>query len=145
MRIWSLHPKYLDSKGLVALWREALLAKHVLEGKTREYRHHPQLVRFKKTKNPLDCIHQYLTAVYQEAVSRGYHFNKDKINREFKPEKINLTSGQLDYEAVLLIKKLKERNFKKYNELRSISSFEPHPLFSLVPGAVEKWEKIKNL
>jgi hypothetical protein len=33
MRIWSLHPKYLDSKGLVALWRESLLAKNVLRDK----------------------------------------------------------------------------------------------------------------
>ena len=52
MRIWSLHPKYLDTKGLVALWRETLLAKHVLEGKTKGYRNHPQLDRFKKAQNP---------------------------------------------------------------------------------------------
>jgi hypothetical protein len=29
-RIWSLHPKYLDARGLVALWREGLLAQAVL-------------------------------------------------------------------------------------------------------------------
>lgn len=23
MRLWSSHPKYLDAKGIVALWREA--------------------------------------------------------------------------------------------------------------------------
>ena len=49
MRLWSVHPKYLDSKGLVALWREALLAKQVLEGGTKGYRNHPQLDRFKKS------------------------------------------------------------------------------------------------
>jgi len=43
MRIWSLHPKYLDSKGMVALWREALLAKQVLLNKTKGYKNHPQL------------------------------------------------------------------------------------------------------
>jgi len=25
MRLWTLHPKYLDARGLVALWREGLL------------------------------------------------------------------------------------------------------------------------
>ena len=38
MRLWSLRPKYLDSQGLVALWREGLLAQAVLRGKTRGYR-----------------------------------------------------------------------------------------------------------
>ena len=28
MRLWTLHPKYLDAAGLVALWREALLAQN---------------------------------------------------------------------------------------------------------------------
>ena len=37
MRLWTLHPKYLDPQGLVALWREALLARAVLQGKTRGY------------------------------------------------------------------------------------------------------------
>lgn len=32
MRLWSLHPSYLDAVGLVALWREGLLARKVLQG-----------------------------------------------------------------------------------------------------------------
>ncbi|WP_343214776.1 pyrimidine dimer DNA glycosylase/endonuclease V, partial [Dokdonella sp.] len=40
MRLWSLHPRYLDPQGLVALWREALLAKAVLRGETRGYTQH---------------------------------------------------------------------------------------------------------
>lgn len=43
MRLWSLHPQYLDAKGLVALWREGLLAQAVLAGQTRGYKRHPQL------------------------------------------------------------------------------------------------------
>ena len=125
----------------MALWREALLAKHVLEGKTMGYRNHPQLDRFKQTKNPLDCINQYLTAVYQEALIREYHFKKDKISRGFKPDMINLTSGQLHYEVNLLLKKLKTRNIKKYNELITVIKFDPHPIFNLVQGEVEKWER----
>ncbi|MGH2666461.1 pyrimidine dimer DNA glycosylase/endonuclease V [Flavobacterium sp.] len=70
MRIWSLHPKYLDTKALVALWRETLLAKHVLEGKTKGYKNHPQLNRFKEAKYPIDSINQYLSEVYFEAVNK---------------------------------------------------------------------------
>ena len=43
MRLWSIHPRYLDSMGLVALWREALLAQAVLRGETKGYKFHPQL------------------------------------------------------------------------------------------------------
>lgn len=38
MRLWVSHPKYLDCKGLVALWRESLLARKVLKGKTKGWR-----------------------------------------------------------------------------------------------------------
>jgi hypothetical protein len=41
---------YLDGRGLVALWREALLAQAVLRGRTRGYRH-PQLARFRSREN----------------------------------------------------------------------------------------------
>ena len=79
MRIWSLHPSLLEVKGLVALWRETLLAKHVLLGKTKGYKNHPQLDRFKKCKAPVKVIDQYLLSVYEEAVWRGYNFDKSKI------------------------------------------------------------------
>jgi hypothetical protein len=58
MRIWSLHPKYLDAKGLVALWRESLLAKQALESKTKGYKNHPQLNRFKNSGNAVGWIFQ---------------------------------------------------------------------------------------
>lgn len=44
MRLWTLHPKYLDPKGLVALWRETLLAQRVLAGRTRGYRFDESLI-----------------------------------------------------------------------------------------------------
>src|SRR5512147_2354284 len=88
MRIWSIHPKYLDTKGLVALWRETLLAKHVLEGKTKGYRNHPQLQRFKTAKDPLNNINHYLSVVYEEAIVRGYNFDKTKFDSNFHPEKM---------------------------------------------------------
>lgn len=46
MRIWSVHPSLLDAKGLVACWRETLLAQKVLQGLTKGYKNHPQLDRF---------------------------------------------------------------------------------------------------
>ena len=41
MRLWSLHPAHLDRQGLIACWREALLAQKVLAGLTTGYRSHP--------------------------------------------------------------------------------------------------------
>ena len=144
MRIWSLHPKHLDTKGLVALWREALLAKHVLEGETAGYLNHPQLNRFKQAKNPKECINQYLSDVYKEATLRGYNFNKDKIDWGFNPTKLNLTVGQLRYEKTHLLGKLKIRDTKRYNELNIESEIKPHPLFILIEGDIEEWEMVAN-
>ncbi len=145
MRLWSLHPQYLDSKGLVALWREALLAKHVLKGKTKGYRNHAQLQRFKAIKNPVSAMNQYLSVVYQEALDRGYHFNKNKINWDFKPITLTVTKGQIQFEARHLLKKLKKRNSCKFDELRTKKKLIPHPLFQIINGNIEKWEIIKNL
>jgi len=144
MRIWSLHPKYLDSKGLVALWREALLAKNVLEGNTKGYKNHPQLNRFKAMNNPIEAINQYLSEIYIEASNRNYNFDRQKINWNFKKTKMNVTIGQLTYEASHLLNKLHTRDIKKYEELKTNLTFETHPLFKLVDGAVENWEIIMN-
>src|ERR1041385_8193501 len=98
MRIWSLHPKYLDAKGLVALWRETLLAKKVLENKTKGYKNHPQLTRFRNAKNPLAAINQYLLFVHKEAEIRNYTFDKNKIQQKLFALKLSVTSGQMKYE-----------------------------------------------
>jgi hypothetical protein len=142
MRIWSLHPKYLDTKGLVALWRETLLAKHVLEGKTIGYKNHPQLKRFRKAKYPLDMINLYLSEVYREAENRNFKFDKQKINWTFKKEKLPVTTGQLNYEVQHLMMKLKNRDNQKYQQLRSTPAFDCHPLFKPVDGDIEEWEII---
>ncbi|WP_245747334.1 pyrimidine dimer DNA glycosylase/endonuclease V [Frateuria terrea] len=47
MHLWTPHPKHLDRQGLLALWREGLLARAVLRGQTRGYRQHPPLERFR--------------------------------------------------------------------------------------------------
>ena len=140
MRIWSLHPKYLDAKGLVALWRETLLAKHVLLGKTKGYKNHPQLNRFRKLKHPVDAIDQYLDIVLKEATSRGYKFDAKKISGSIRKTKIKVTSGQIGYEVVHLLKKLKHRDPEKYKQIKSLKNYAPHPLFKMVKGEIESWE-----
>jgi len=142
VRIWSLHPKYLDTPGLVALWREALLAKHVLEGKTKGYKNHPQLARFKASFEPNETINQYLAEIYNEANNRNYHFNKEKINWNFTTRKLTVTTKQLDYEVKHLLNKLQKRSRERYNELNGEKTFDTHPLFELIEGDMEQWEKL---
>ena len=143
MRLWTLHPKYLDAKGLVALWREALLAQKVLRGKTRGYQHHPQLVRFVKTENPPAVLAAYLKAVHAEAVQRGYKFNAAKSGRRRFRGKLKETRGQLLYEWRHLKRKLKQRDPKKLRELNSGRNPAPHPMFRIVSGEVRDWERLK--
>ena len=140
MRIWSIHPKYLDTKGLVALWRETLLAKHVLEGKTKGYRNHPQLDRFKKADKPIDIINQYLATVYNEALARKYNFDKEKIDWDFEPSIISVTSGQIKYETEHLLNKLRIRDKIKFDKLNNIKKIAQHPIFKIVKGDIEDWE-----
>lgn len=145
MRIWSIHPKYLDSKGLVALWRETLLAKHVLEGKTKGYKNHPQLTRFKESEEPLARLNQYLATVWSEAVDRGYHFDKEKFNLDYIPEKIPVTDGQLAYETKHLLKKLKTRDPQRFSQLSKTEMLDVHPIFEVRKGEIEEWEKKEDL
>lgn len=142
MRIWSIHPKYLDAKGLVALWRETLLAQKVLKGETQGYKNHPQLIRFKQQKNPVAAIATYLAAVLDEANKRGYNFDKSKIDSRRIRSKISVTSGQLFYELKHFKKKLKVRDPATYKRTKFVKNPDPHPLFTIVEGSVEAWERI---
>jgi hypothetical protein len=141
LRIWTLHPKYLDPQGLVALWREALLAKAVLRGETKGYRHHPQLERFKSHSSPRSAINAYLASVLDEADRRGYSFDRSKVGSVRSRARIRATSGQLDHEWRHLMAKLRKRSPARRRELRDIVLPDPHPLFAIVPGPVESWER----
>ncbi len=147
MRLWSLHPKYLDRIGLIALWREGLLAKRVLEGKTKGYKNHPQLERFKKFKEPLLAINSYLFYVYEEAKKRGYNFNRKKLSaRKIIKKKIPITTGQINFEFSHLCKKVKKRDKNHYQTLcKEKQPIEPNPIFYLIPGDIEEWEKTLNI
>ena len=144
MRLWSLHPEYLDPQGLVALWREALLAREVLRGNTEGYRHHPQLERFRAHLAPISAINAYLAAVHAEATRRGYSFDTRKLAPVRRAVRLTTTIGQLSYERGHLGRKLRARNrgyYRRLIGLRAGERLRAHPLFRIVPGAVEEWER----
>lgn len=141
MRLWSLHPKYLDPQGLVALWREALLARAVLRGQTRGYRSHPQLDRFQAHSTPVSAIGAYLQHVHAEAASRGYAFDRSKLGRPRAGAVILVSEGQVAYEWEHLLRKLATRNPALHRRWRECASPDCHPLFSIGPGPLAHWER----
>ncbi len=147
MRLWSLSPEYLDRQGLVALWRETLLARKVLEGKTKGYKNHPQLDRFKESRDPLASINYYLSGVHEEAQKRGYHFDAKKISllkNNVKDIKVN--NGQVNYEFNHLLRKLETRDFGQYSKIKDENrrTIRTNKLFKSVDGDIERWERIKK-
>ena len=156
MRLWSLHPRYLDARGFVAAWREALLAQAVLAGRTRGYREHPQLVRFRAHPAPARAIAAYLRGLHAESVERGYRFDAGRIagcdaeridgaaTRRIAgcdADRVAVTRGQLAFERTHLLTKLRIRDPRLAARLRHARSPTPHPLFRVVPGGVEPWER----
>lgn len=142
MRLWSLHPRYLDAQGLVALWREALLARAVLRGRTTGYRHHPQLQRFQEHAAPRSAISTYLDGVHAEARIRGYAFDAGKIGAGRCNERIVVTQGQMAHEWVHLLRKLSKRSPSVYRRWRSLRSPECHPFMRRCAGGIAAWERL---
>ncbi len=141
MRLWSIHPSYLDRKGLLAVWREGLLAMKVLQGKTKGYRKHPQLIRFINSKYPLEAIKAYLYQIFLESKRRGYKFDRSKIRPLVLKKIIPVNSCQLDFEFNHLLKKLEIRDCDAFSIAKRVMKIKANPIFKVVTGAVEKWEK----
>ncbi|MGL4370787.1 MAG: pyrimidine dimer DNA glycosylase/endonuclease V [Spirochaetota bacterium] len=143
MRLWSVHPEYLDMKGLTAAWREGLLAQKVLENRTAGYRNHPQLIRFKKADDPVHAIGLYLLEIHREAVRRGYRFDALKIHcfEERKAVPIPVNRGQVLYEFELLKYKMDTRDVLKRKDLSGVREIKVNPAFKMVSGEIEEWEK----
>jgi hypothetical protein len=141
MRLWTVHPMYLDARGLTALWREGLLARAVLRGLTKGYRHHPQLERFRAHASPVALINTYLAGVATEADQRGYSFDRRRIGPARRGMVLSATQGQLAYEWRHLLRKLRARSPGQYTRLRREAYPKPHPLFWIVPGNIESWER----
>lgn len=171
MRIWSLHPSLLDRRALVACWRETLLAQKVLRGLTRGYTNHPQLIRFRAHPQPLEAVAAYLSGLADEADARGYSFNraligagKDNVDENSADKhsadeeenpyasvaRIPVPLGQLEYELAFLQHKVAGRDPEWEHQLRERLAARSelaacaHPLFEVVPGAIEPWEKTKD-
>ena len=140
MRLWSLHPRHLDRAGLVAGWREALLAQAVLAGRTTGYRNHPQLVRFRASDDPLVAVGAFLRELHREAEVRGYRFDAARILTTGMPQPLPVTQGQVDYEWAHLGDKLARRSPDDAARWREAVP-TVHPLFTVVPGGIEAWER----
>lgn len=143
MRLWSFHPRYLDARGLIALWREALLAQAVLRGRTRGYRRHPQLERFRAHPAPRSAISAYLDAVWWEAEARGYRFDRSKVGPVRSVAPLLVTHGQLTYEWAHLLRKLSARSPACYRDRRTIALPDCHPMFRSAPGPIAGWERLR--
>ena len=141
MRLWTVHPKYLDPKGLVAVWREGLLAQKVLLGETRGYRRHPQLERFRAHQDPVAMIGSYLWSIHEESRAREYRFDQTKIVATPTDMAVEETEGQLLFEWQHLLAKLADRSPSLHQDLRSIVLPQPHPLFKIMPGPRQPWER----
>jgi hypothetical protein len=143
MRLWTLHPRYLDARGLVALWREGLLAQAVLQGKTRGYTRHPQLARFQSERASEGCLAAYLRIVQGEAERRGYVFAAEKISRRHWSGSLLVTRGQIAYEWEHLRQKVAARSSPWFDTIRGVKRPRPHPMFRVVPGPIADWERVK--
>jgi hypothetical protein len=143
MRIWSLHPRYLDYQGLTACWRETLLAQAVLAGRTRGYRNHPQLDRFRSQTDPVAAVCLYLHGLADEADDRGYRYDRARVDRLAKPAPtIAVSTGQLALEWAWLRAKLTARNPSHLDRWTDIVQPEPHPIFHVIDGPVAPWERV---
>ena len=142
MRLWSLHPRYLDAKGLVALWREGLLARAVLLHQTRGYKNHPQLERFRSSADPVARLDCYLSRVLDEARNRKYVFDEARIQyRSCRHRPMLVTNDQLAHEWKHLLSKLAERDRTRWHTQRK-SLPQPHGCFIVVPGPIAQWERV---
>jgi len=147
MRLWSINPSYLDSKGLGGVWREGLLAQAVLLGKTKSWKNHSHILRFKNHEKPVYAIGFYLLKLWEEARKRGYNYDRSKIIKLAKKVKpIEVTKGQLFFEFSLLKERLKRRSQVKFQEIQLFEKLETypsphHPLFVVIEGGIAPWEK----
>jgi len=155
MRLWSIHPEYLDVLGLVAAWKEGIQGINALkrsmkepENKSIMFLNHPQLKRFKSTGNPIKYLNWYLSEVFYESLKRGYKFNKNLIEIPTEKEDaiIPVTTGQIKYEVKLLMYKYEYERKRKPtgNKLFNIAELYLHPLFYKVCGEIEEWEKVRQ-
>lgn len=141
MRLWSIHPQYLDRQGLTACWREALLAQAVLAGRTRGYTRHPQLERFRACQDPVRAIGVYLTGIQEEASRRGYRFDVSRIDEPGVGVRLVVTDGQVAFEREHLLNKLRSRSPELVAGVEGRDVLQVHPMCDVEPGGIASWER----
>jgi len=149
MRLWSIHPKYLDPKRLTAQWREALLCRAVLEGKTKGYKQHPQFLRIKHHTQPHYFVNRYLLEIWEESKKRGYDFDKSKLMENLHEkyqcpfELLEVTEGQLEYEFFHLQNKLDEFDAQRVlnEQMFADEGILNNEIFAIIPGPIMEFEK----
>ena len=134
MNLWSFHPKYLDEKGLRAVWQDALFAQNVLSGRIKDHRkYYPQLMKFNNYFEPLAAIGAYLGFIYDDGVERGIIFQEHKIMHRSKRENIfQVDRERLEDEFEQYKRKMQTVSMLQTAKLRQVSKVEPHPIFEVV-------------
>jgi hypothetical protein len=143
MRIWTVHPRYLDVKGFVALWRETLLGMETLKKHVKcqhyiPWYKHPQLAPFKAQSDPILYISNYLYLVLEESRRRNYNFDGSKLDAIPYCENLPLIKASrevLVHEWLVCLGRYRVRSPKWFEEVKDISPLEvdPHPLYICEP------------
>lgn len=89
----------------------------------------------------MSCIAAFLRTVQAEGARRGHAFDAGKIARGGGVEPIDVARGQLDHKWAHLLDKLRRRDPERLGALSTVRRIQPHPVFRIVPGGVEDWEK----
>ena len=140
MRLWSLHPRYLDPQG----WSrcgETLLARKVLRGETRGYRHHPQLQRFREARDPQSAIDAYLprsTPRRRRAATRSTRTSSMPTRARKDPGRARATRRARMGHLIAQARVAQPGAHVRWRELQRPRT---HPSFRVVAGGVADWER----
>jgi hypothetical protein len=162
MRLWSFHPRYLDNIGLSRAINESISGYKALEDWQRDqkqivplhdneyppsWKNHSQLVRFKIDDGDKH-LQDYIDVVLSCYVDRKLKSYNSKTIRFmtahlYHLRQLTVTNEQLLYEWQHYLKKIQKRSPKLYEEYILINTPIAHPLFKVVSGEIESWEKVK--
>ena len=142
MRLWSLHPRYLDPKGLVALWREALArpgrAPGAIPGDIATI---PSCSDSARSPLRVAASPSTFGPCTRNRSSEATASTGARLCTGGTVARVDVTRGQLDFEWRHLLAKLEKRNPPVLEALQNTGDPAPHPLFRVVPGAIEEWER----
>lgn len=145
MRIWSLHPKYLDKKELIDSWNDGLRTIGILTRNHQGSIFRPELSRFRSQSEPIIAVEKYLLSIANEAKRRGYMVDIRKLPSipVVVSHKIPVSSGQIEYEWRQLMHVLAGRSPGFLRRIEYSPSHDINPIFYKRPGHdIETWEKL---